>query len=95
MALLCVGSEGGNQMNIKKGIPKMVAEPLRAIFARITVVHASGADAAVTTVPMEPVKDDYEPDCLRPVRPYHVSWTAIQDCKEKTLLRFISYPHSF
>ena len=82
-------------MNIKKGIPKMVAEPLRAIFARTTIVPASGADATVTAVPMEPVKNGRELDCWRPVRPYHVSWTAIQDCKDKTLLRVVSYPRAF
>jgi hypothetical protein len=87
--------KGGNKMNIKKGIPKMVAEPIRAIFARTTIVHASGAGAPVTTVPMEPVEDVRDLACWRPLRPYHVSWAAIRDCKEKTFSRFISYPHSF
>jgi hypothetical protein len=82
-------------MNIKKGIPKMVARPLRAIFALGTMIHAGGADVPVTTVPVEPVKDGCEPADRRPVRPYHVSWTAIRDCKEKTLLRVVSYPHAF
>ena len=82
-------------MNIKKGIPKMVAEPLRAIFARSAIVHASGADATVTTAPMGPVEDGRDPACWCPLRPYQVSWTAIQDLKEKTLIRVVSFPRAF
>ena len=82
-------------MNIQKRISKVVAEPVRAIFAWRAIVEASGADAPVTTVSIEPVKDGREPASWQRVRPYHVSWTAIQDCKDKTLLRFVSYPHAF
>jgi|GEM_PF-4286458 len=82
-------------MNIKKRIPTMVAEPLRAIFAWRAIVHASGADTPVTTLPIEPVKDCRESACWQGTRSHHVSWTAIQDCKDKTLLKFVSYPKAF
>ncbi len=95
MVLLCVGSEGVNKMNIQKRIPKMVAEPIRAIFAWRATLHSSGADPPVTTLPLEPEKDLRESACWQQARPHHVSWTAIQDCKEKTLLRLVTYPRAF
>ena len=82
-------------MNIKNRIPKMVAEPVRAIFAWREIVQANGADAPVTTLPIKPVKDSGESACWQQARPHHVSWTAIQDCKDKTLLRIVSYPQAF
>ncbi len=82
-------------MNIQKRITQIVAEPFRAIFALREIVHANGADAPVTTLPIKPVKDSGESDCWQPVRPHHVSWTAIQDCKNKTLSRIVSYPQAF